>query len=215
MLPHFIEADFNDLLAEMRLAGWPLERGWFDPHLEFRFPKLGSIQVQDMEIELRGALEPWHVLGEEGAAGGVARYVDSSVERLQVKARGLEHGRYAIACNRRQLPMTATGVVGEHVAAVRFKAWAPPSALHPTIGVHAPLIFDVVDLWSGRAVGGCTYHVTHPGGLNYTTLPVNAFEAESRRQSRFFAEGHSAEPYVPSLSVNPSFPLTLDLRRGD
>jgi uncharacterized protein (DUF2126 family) len=214
MLPHFIEADFNDLLAEMAAAGWPLEPGWFAPHLEFRFPKIGAIQVQDIEIEFRGALEPWHVLGEEGAPGGVARYVDSSVERLQVKARGMQPGRYVIACNKRQLPMTSTGVIGEHVAGVRYKAWAPPSALHPTIGMHAPLVFDVIDLWTGRAVGGGVYHVSHPGGVNYTTLPVNAFEAESRRLSRFFAEGHTAEAYAPKPEANPTFPLTLDLRRG-
>jgi uncharacterized protein (DUF2126 family)/transglutaminase-like putative cysteine protease len=214
MLPHFVEADFHDLLTEMAEAGWPLEPGWFDPHLEFRFPKIGAIKVHDMEIELRGALEPWHVLGEESAQGGVARYVDSSVERLQVKVTGMQPDRWAIACNRRRLPLAATGTVGEHVAGVRYKAWAPPSALHPTIGVHAPLVFDVIDLWSGRAVAGCTYHVSHPGGVNYTTLPVNAFEAESRRLSRFFAEGHSAEPYVPARAINPTFPLTLDLRRG-
>jgi uncharacterized protein (DUF2126 family) len=105
-------------------------------------------------------------------------------------------------------------VRGEYVAGVRFRAWVAPSALHPTIGVHAPLTLDIVDTWSERAIGGCTYHVSHPGGRSYETFPVNANEAEARRVSRFWPHGHTPGPMriVPEPR-NPSYPFTLDLRR--
>jgi uncharacterized protein (DUF2126 family) len=213
MLPYFIEHDFNEVLSELKASGNTLPREWFDPHFEFRFPKLGDITVAGAEIELRQALEPWHVLGEEGGAGATVRYVDSSVERVQVRATGLAPDRYVITCNGQPLPMRPTGTVGEFVAGVRYRAWQPESALHPTIGIHSPLTFDLHDTWTGRSVGACQYHVVHPGGLSYETFPVNAFEAESRRLARFFRIGHTpGSMSVPALKVNQDFPFTLDLR---
>ncbi len=215
MLPHFVEQDFRDVIEDLQQAGYPLKSEWFAPHLDFRFPLYGGVTRRGVHLEIRQALEPWHVLGEEGAAGSAVRYVDSSVERLQVKVQGMTDTRHFIACNGRQVPLHPTGTEGEYVAGVRFRAWQPPECLHPTIGIHAPLIFDLVDKWNGRSIGGCTYHVTHPGGLSYTTLPVNAYEAESRRLSRFFKIGHTPGPMkVPPLIRNPDFPLTLDLRCG-
>jgi uncharacterized protein (DUF2126 family) len=153
------------------------------------------------------------VLGEESSAGGTVRYVDATVERLEIKVQGMSGERYAVACNGRRLPMTPTGTTGEYVAAVRFRAWSAPSSLHPTIAPHAPLTIDIVDTWHDQSIGACTYHVAHPGGRNYSTLPVNAYEAESRRLNRFFAMGHTPGTIIlPPLAVNPSFPLTLDLR---
>jgi uncharacterized protein (DUF2126 family)/transglutaminase-like putative cysteine protease len=214
MLPHFVGEDFQDVLAEQKAAGFPLEQPWFAPHFEFRFPKHGDFAARGIEIEVRQALEPWHVMGEEGAAGTTVRYVDSSLERLQVKASGLASDRYVLTCNGRRVPLRPTGVAGEHVGGVRFRAWQPASALHPTIGVHAPLTFDLVDTWMERSLGGCQYHVMHPGGRSYSTFPVNAFESESRRLARFFRMGHTpGRVSPPSEAPNPEHPFTLDLRR--
>jgi uncharacterized protein (DUF2126 family) len=155
------------------------------------------------------------VLGEEGTVGGTARYVDSSLERVQVKARGLTGDRFAVTCNGRTLPLTPTGRIGEAVAGIRYRAWWPPSALHPTIPLHVPLVIDLHDTWTGRALAGCRYHVSHPGGRNFETFPVNAYEAEGRRLARFEATGHTAGTFAPAPPPrNPDYPLTLDLRRN-
>jgi uncharacterized protein (DUF2126 family)/transglutaminase-like putative cysteine protease len=213
MLPHFVEQDFEDLLFELSQAGYPLEKDWFAPHIEFRFPLLGGVTHRGVSLELRQAIEPWHVLGEEVVTGGTARYVDSSVERLQVKVRGLTDTRHVIACNGRRLPLHPTGTNGEFVAGVRYRAWQPPSCLHPTIPIHTPLVFDVIDTWTGRSIGGCQYHVAHPGGRAYEDFPVNAGSAEGRRRSRFFPFGHTPGAMSePPPEAHAEFPLTLDLR---
>ncbi|MCA9229518.1 MAG: transglutaminase family protein [Planctomycetales bacterium] len=215
MLPHFIWQDFGEVIEEMRSAGFELEQEWFDSHYEFRFPRIGSCTHRGVFIELRRAIEPWYVLGEEQGAGYTARYVDSSVERLQVKVSGMTDPRHILTCNGRRVPLHPTGVEGEFVAGVRYRAWQPPSCLHPTIPVDGPLVFDLVDQWFRRSDGGCQYHVGHPGGLNPTTFPVNALEAESRRATRFFAFGHTpGQVTLPTPETNPEFPLTLDLRRN-
>jgi uncharacterized protein (DUF2126 family) len=214
LMPYFIESDFRDVISETQAAGYALETDWFAPHFEFRFPKHGDFATRGMELELRHALEPWHVMGEQGAPGGAVRYVDSSVERLQVKVTGLAPDRYAVTCNGRRVPLRPTGRVGEFVGAVRYRAWKPASALHPTIGIHAPLTFDLFDTWMGRSEGGCQYHVTNPGGLSHTAFPVNSYEAESRRLARFFRMGHT--PGTMSVlpeHVDAEFPFTLDLRQ--
>jgi uncharacterized protein (DUF2126 family) len=215
MLPYFIWQDFSTVIEEQSRAGFPLRLEWFAPHFEFRFPKLGDQVLRVAQLELRQALEPWHVMGEEPGSGGTVRYVDSSLERLQVKVEGLNDARHAISCNGWRLPLHATGTAGEYVAGVRFRAWQPPTGLHPTIGVHAPLTFDIHDTWNGRSIGGCTYHVSHPGGRNYDRMPVNANEAEARRRTRFFPIGHTGGPAPePRMLANPEHPLTLDLRRA-
>ena len=214
MLPYFVRGDFADVIEEMNAFGYPLEGDWFAPHFEFRFPRVGDVAVNNVEIELRLALEPWHVLGEESAGGGTVRFVDSSVERMQVLARGLIDERHVITCNGRRIPMQATGNSGEFVGAVRYRAWEAVSSLHPTIGGHAPLTFDLVDTWMDRSRGGCRYHVAHPGGRNYDSFPVNAYEAEARRLARFFRIGHTPGSIkVEDEPRNPDFPFTLDLRR--
>jgi uncharacterized protein (DUF2126 family) len=213
MLPHFVARDCEDVVADLQQAGFAFSAEWLAPFLEFRFPHYGRVVQRDIELELRAAIEPWHVLGEEVGARGTSRYVDSSVERLQVRVSGMTDGRHIVACNGRQVPLRPTGRRGEFVAGVRYKAWQPPSALHPTIAAHAPLVFDIVDTWNGRAIGGCTYHVAHPGGRHYDSFPVNANEAESRRIARFWEHGHSGGPLeVPPLAVSPDQPYTLDLR---
>ncbi|PLZ03857.1 IMP dehydrogenase [Burkholderia sp. WAC0059] len=214
MLGTFVQMDFDDVLAELAEAGYAFEREWFAPHFEFRFPLVGELDTSGISLTVRNALEPWHVMGEEGAVGGTVRYVDSSVERLEVRVLGLNGNRHVVTVNGVPLPLQPTGRVSEHVAGVRFRAWQQPSALHPSIGAHAPLTFDVVDTWSGRSVGGCQYHVAHPGGRNYQTFPVNAYEAESRRRARFFTIGHTPGRVVPEAPERSlEFPFTLDLRR--
>jgi uncharacterized protein (DUF2126 family)/transglutaminase-like putative cysteine protease len=213
LLPHFVAADIRDVANDLARSGYEFDPAWFEPFVEFRFPRFGTATYDGVTLELRQAIEPWHVLGEEVSLGATARYVDSSVERLQLKVVGMTGGRHAATCNGRALPLTPTGVPGEYVAGVRFRAWSPPSALHPTIGVQAPLTFDLVDTWAKRALGGCTYHVVHPGGRNYATFPVNANEAEARRVARFWAHGHTPGPMiVHPEEPNPAAPATLDLR---
>jgi len=213
MLPHFVWTDFGEVIADLEQAGFPFRREWFQAHYEFRFPRYGVAGHGDAEIEVRHALEPWPVLGEEPGAAGTTRFVDSSLERLQITASGLTPGRHWVTCNGRALPLTPTGAKGIEVAAVRYRAWQPASCLHPTIGVHTPLVFDLYDTWSGRALAGCTYHVVHPAGRNYESFPVNAREAESRRLARFETLGHTPGWYaaIPPR-LDPEHPCTLDLR---
>ncbi|MBL0206496.1 MAG: transglutaminase family protein [Propionivibrio sp.] len=215
MLPHFVKQDFDDVIGELREAGYAMESEWFAPHFEFRFPLHGSFLAEGIHFELRHALEPWHVMGEEGGAGGNVRYVDASCERVQVKVSGMSGDRYVLTCNGKAIPLQPTGNVGEFVAGVRYRAWLPESSLHPTIGVHAPLVFDLVDTWMKRSLGGCQYHVEHPGGRNPERYPVNANEAEGRRLARFMAIGHTPGRIdVPDAPRNRTFPFTLDLRQS-
>ena len=213
MLPHFVAQDIRDVVRDLRASGYAFEEHWFDPFIEFRFPRFGTVVYEGVEMELRQAIEPWNVLGEEMSGGGTARYVDSSVERMQLLVRGLTDKRHVISCNGRMLPLHPTGIPGEYVAGIRFRAWSPWSALHPSIRIQAPLTFDLVDTWSGRAIGGCTYHVVHPGGRSESSAPINANAAEARRFSRFWQYGHTPGPMtVYKEDLNPSFPMTLDLR---
>jgi uncharacterized protein (DUF2126 family)/transglutaminase-like putative cysteine protease len=224
LLPWYAAADLEEVVDDLSRHGFGLDPAWLAPFLEFRFPRLGSVEVAGVTLELRAAIEPWSVLGEEVTSTGTARYVDSSLERLQVSVDGLTSDRHVVTCNGVPVPLHSTGIAGAYVAGVRYRAWKPPSALHPTIGVHAPLVFDLVDRWNSRSVGGCTYHVTHPGGRAYDRFPVNANEAEARRASRFFAGGHTPGPVDVStllggglrpggVAPGADYPRTLDLRR--
>jgi len=216
MLPHFIWEDFEEVLSDLTDAGFAFSPEWFLPHFEFRFPLCGATSYAGVELELRTALEPWHVLGEEPSGGGTSRYVDSSLERLQLMVRGLHGHRYVVACNGIQVPLRRAGENDRHVAGIRFRAWQPPSCLHPLIGVQAPLTFDLVDTWNGRSIGGCTYHVKHPGGRGFENLPINDNEAEGRRLARFQTSGHSpGELEMRQAKSHPDFPYTLDLRRWE
>jgi uncharacterized protein (DUF2126 family) len=213
LLPHFVRADFRDVLRETAEVGFALAPEWFDPHFEFRFPRLGGVACDGVVLELRQAIEPWHVLGEEPGGGGTVRFVDSSLERIQIEVCGWIESRYAVLCNGQRVPLHPTGTAGNAVAGVRYRAWQPPHCLHPTIPPDVPLQLDVVDLWAGRSIARCSYHAAHPGGRNYEQRPVNANEAEARRNARFFAFGHATDVIVPPpRPLDAEFPMTLDLR---
>jgi uncharacterized protein (DUF2126 family) len=214
MLPHFVWADLKDVVADMNAHGFNFEAEWFRPHWEFRFPRVGTVQYEDVELQLRTALEPWNVMAEEGTPGGTVRFVDSSVERLEIKLNGLTPGRHKVLVNGRVVPLRETAQ-GEAVGGVRFKAWQPAHGLHPTIPAHAPLVIEIWDGWRKRSLGGCTYHVAHPGGRNSEIFPVNANEAEGRRLARFEPFGFTGGVFDAAREEsNPDFPYTLDLRRG-
>lgn len=236
MLPHYVWQDVKEVVDDLQRHGYPFKLAWLLPFEEFRFPHYGRQQIDDIELELRWAIEPWHVLGEEVTLSGTSRYVDSSVERIQVRLSGLTEGRYVLACNGRRVPLRATGRQGEMVGAVRYRAWAPPSALHPTLGVNTPLVFDLIDIWNGLSIGGCSYRVSHPGGRNYDTRPVNSNEAEARRVNRFWDHGFTQGALIPPPAFSAlrtfyeheqvprpmappaeepgdEYPHTLDLRR--
>jgi uncharacterized protein (DUF2126 family) len=236
MLPHYVQQDIREVVNDLQGAGYPFQPEWFDPFLEFRFPHYGTINLQGIEMEIRMSIEPWHVLGEEVSRWGTARYVDSSLERVQVKLKGLNGSRYILLCNGNRVPLKSTGIKGEWFCGIRYRAWQPPSALHPAIGLDTPLGFDLVDSWNSRSIGGCTYYVSHPGGRSYDSFPVNSYEAESRRTNRFDNISHtqdtlSPRPYFshirryieqnrlpflcdpPPEPVNSEYPCTLDLRQ--
>jgi len=236
LLPHYCYNDLGEVMNDLQNAGYDFKLEWFDPFFAFRFPFLGELQVNDIYIELKMAIEPWHVLGEEMSSAGTARFVDSSLERIQVKVSGLTDSRYALLCNGSRISLKSTGVQGEYVAGIRYRAWQPSSALHPTIGTDTPLVIDLYDMWTNKSVAACQYHVAHPGGRNYETFPVNSYEAESRRISRFFDFGHAINLVEPTITpqtsagrfitrvniqsqyelqqeaVNPDYPYTMDLR---
>lgn len=237
MLPHFVRQDMAEVMEDLNNAGYPFKLAWFEPFFEFRFPHYGNVQVKGMDMEIRMGIEPWHVLGEEMSSSGTARFVDSSLERVQVKLSNFNDARFILLCNGCRVPLRFTGTKGEYVCGIRYRAWQPPSALHPTIGIDTPLVFDIVDTWNHRSIGGCTYHVVHPGGRSYDVFPVNSYEAESRRFSRFNDFGHTPDvlttiqnefrgeqhfittdraPYAvdpPEIEVNKEYPLTLDIRQ--
>jgi uncharacterized protein (DUF2126 family) len=215
MLPAVLWEDFRDVARDLAEHDLPIAADWYAPHRDFRFPVLGAIDHRGVRLELRQALEPWHVLGEEPGGGGTVRYVDSSVERLQVSVAGLADDRHLVTCNGVPLPLHRVGA-GERVCGVRFRAWLPPSALHPTVPVHAPLTFELLDSWTGRALAGGAYHVAHPGGRAYELTPINAVEAEARRAERFHDRGHLAGDRNPAAKprYDREYPFTLDLRRA-
>lgn len=222
LLPHYIIGDIAAVAEDLREAGYPFDTAWLDPFTEFRFPRLGTVSIRDHEVELRGAIEPWNTLGEESTGTGTARYVDSSIERVQVRVQGGEDDRFLLTCNGFPIPLSPTGRTGERVAGIRFRAWQPPSALHPSITIDTPLTFDLIDTVAGRSVGGATYHVVHPGGRSYDRPPVNAVEAESRRNGRFEASGHTSGSVDIGLlrerqarqATDTGVPAILDLRRA-
>jgi uncharacterized protein (DUF2126 family) len=239
LLEHYVKEDIKDIVEQLNDAGYPFKLDWFDPFFEFRFPLYGMVEINSIQLELRMAIEPWNVLGEEMSGGGTARYVDSSLERVQVKVNNFTDERYSLTCNGVKVELSATGTKGEYVAGVRFKAWEPWSALHPTLGVDTPLVFDIVDNWNKKSIGGCTYFVAHPGGRSYDSYPVNSLEAESRRINRFWDIGHTQGEVTPTeltattnfvgrmvepkqgsntfaykeIPINPEYPHITDLRK--
>ncbi len=235
---HFVREDLKDVVEQMNEAGYKFDIQWLEPFFEFRFPHIGAVNYKGIELSFRSGIEPWNVLGEEMSSTGTARFVDSSVERLEIKVKGIQDERYIVLCNQMRIPLVKTSTEGVFVSSIRYRAWQPPSALHPTLGIDTPLVFDIFDTWTGKAVAGCNYHVFHPGGLAYETFPVNSYEAEARRVTRFYNGNHTQGVYTPVetgtqtqhyitsrdvsediiytppvIEPDPEYPCTFDLRK--
>ncbi len=240
LIEHFVREDIKDIVNQLNRAGYNFKEEWFNAFFEFRFPEIGRVNINNIDLELCNGIEPWNVLGEEMTGGGTSRYVDSSVERLQVKVKNFNQDRYVLTCNSVKVQLKPTVVNAEYVAGIRYKAWNPHSSLHPTIETDTPLVFDIVDTWNKKSIGGCIYFVSHPGGRSYDHFPINSLEAESRRINRFwdFGQAQTDVEHVPelineddnavrnfeekpsskkfkykTLPDNPEFPNTLDLRK--
>lgn len=111
LLPHFIWEDFKEVILDLNDTGYEFDPNWYKVFLDFRFPIFGTVQSGDIKLEIRMAIEPWLVLGEEGIQGGTARYVDSSLERVQVRVLGMTGKRHIITCNGRPVKFNLQGLM--------------------------------------------------------------------------------------------------------
>lgn len=216
LLPHFVWDNLGDALRVLRAHGLKLSLDWFLPHYEFRFPKIGEVLLGDVLMEVRSAIEPWYLMGEEPSAGGTARFVDSSMERLQISIDNFDPERHAVLCNGRRVPMHPTEIAGRYLSGVKYRAWQPPRCLHPTIKTNVPLQFDIVDRMTEYSIGGCRYFASDPSGRAHEIFPINSNEAESRRDARFHSGtmtgGRLVVPDLPPVSAPNDFPVTFDMR---
>ncbi|MGI9212205.1 MAG: transglutaminase family protein, partial [Methylococcaceae bacterium] len=187
MLPGVLWEDLKAVLAEIRQCGIPLQDEWYKPLLELRFPLLGRTQIGPITLEMRSAHEPWPILAEEVTASGVARFVDSANDRVQIEVFGITPGRHILACNGRRVPLQPTATQGHCIAGIRYKAWNPVATLHPTVPPVYELAFDLIDTWTDKVLGGFTYsppRPTPPGPVATPTCPPPEPEASGEPKTQ-------------------------------
>ena len=204
LLPQPLWQDLDEVLRELAAVDLPLPLEWFAPFLELHFPVLGTVQIGAITLELRVAHESCPVLAEEATSAGVVRFVDSANERAQVRVTGLAPGRYVLACNGRRVPMQPGGAHDELIAGVRYKTANPQATLHPTTPVLTALVFDLIDTWSGRAVGGCTYVIPPRPGVG-GPVAISPGVAEGEGSGRRPEVRAAAPRFVPPRGVPGRF----------
>ena len=197
MLPGELWEDLAEVIRDLDRARLPVQADWFAPFLDRRFPTLGEVAMGDVRMAIRTAHEPWPVLAEEAVAGVVTRFIDAANQRVQVELTGLTPTHHILVCNGRRVPLQPTRTRGRFLAGVRYKAWNPPSSLHPTLWPVYSLVFDLLDARTGEVLGGCTWFPARPSLVGFSAAPAPVASGEPEREPHYRPQAAVLPPWSP------------------